>query len=369
MLSIFVASTEAFAGKTSLAISLGKRLLQDGHRVGYIKPVTSIHSSTWGTSVCVVQSAPPPPTHDVVALKAQFVCRALGLHADPHEIAPIRLDPELMERAIRASARVDYRAQLWEAYQRISADKDVVLIEGGDHPLEGSLVELSSLQVVEMFDARVLAIVRYDTCRCIDTAAGLRTLYGDRLLGLVINAVPRPQMRFVRDVARPLLEAREIPVLAVLPEEHLLSSVSVRQLVETLGGETLCCQEGLDDLVEYLMVGAMGAESAIEYFRQRPNKAVITGGDRTDVMLAALETSTQVLILTGNKHPMPEVLARAQEVRVPIVVVKSDTLTTVREAERCFGRTFVRQPRKIAHFSTILQERLDLVKLYGMLGL
>jgi BioD-like phosphotransacetylase family protein len=235
--------------------------------------------------------------------------------------------------------------------------------------LEGSLIDASSLQLVELLDARVLAIVRYDTCRCIDTASGLRTLYGDRLLGVVINAVPRPQMRFVREVACPLLEKRGIPVLAVLPEERLLSSVSVRELVDQLGGETLCCQEGLDDLVEYLMVGAMTAESAITYFRRRPNKAVITGGDRTDVMFAALETSTQVLILTGNRSPIPEVLARAREVRVPIVVVEADTLTAVRSAEQIFGRTFVRQPRKIAHFVTLLQERFDFAQLYGMLGL
>jgi BioD-like phosphotransacetylase family protein len=369
MLSIYVASTEAFAGKTSLAIGLGKRLQGDGFRVGYIKPVTSTHASTLGTSVCVVQAAPPPPTLDVVVLKTEFVRRELGLSEHPHEIAPVRLDPELMERAIRAPAQVDYRAQLWEAYQRVAPDKDVVLVEGGDHPLEGSLIDLSSLQVVEMLDARVLAVVRYDTCRCIDTAAGLRTLYGDRLLGLVINAVPRPQMRFVREVARPLLHKRDIPVLGVLPEERLLSSVSVRELVEELGGETLCCQEGLDDLVEYLMVGAMTAESAITYFRQRPNKAVITGGDRTDVMLAALETSTQCLILTGNHTPGREVLARAREVRVPVIVVEPDTLSTVRSAERIFGRTFVRQPRKISHFNTILQERFDFAQLYGMLGL
>ena len=369
MSSIYIVSTEAFAGKTSLAIGLGKRLQQDGFRVGYIKPVTSTHSSSMGTSVCVAQAASLPPTLDVVNLKAEFVRRELGLSEQLHEIAPVKLDPELLERAIRAPAQVDYRAQLWEAYQRVALDKDVVLVEGGDHPLEGSLIDASSLQVVEMLDARVLGIVHYDTCRCIDTAAGLRTLYGDRLLGLVINGVPRPQMRFVREVARPLLQARDIPVLGILPEERLLSSVSVRELVDQLNGETLCCQEGLNDLVEYLMVGAMTAESAITYFRQRPNKAVITGGDRTDVMFAALETSTQCLILTGNRAPIPEVLARARELRVPIIVVESDTLTAVRSAERCFGRTFVRQPRKIAHFCTLLQERFDFAQLYGMLGI
>lgn len=369
MSSIYVASTEAFAGKTSLAIGLGKRFQEDGYRVGYIKPVTSTQSSTLGRSVCVTQAAPSPPTLDVVVLKAGFVRRELGLSEPVDEIAPIRLDQELLESAIRTPTQVDHRARVKEAYQRVASDKDLVLIEGGDHPLEGSLIDLSSMQVVEMLDARVLSVVRYDTCRCIDTASGLRTLYGDRLLGVVINAVPRPQMRFIREVARPLLEKRGIPVLGVLPEERLLSSVSVRELVEQLDGETLCCQEGLDELVEYLMVGAMTAESAITHFRRRPNKAVITGGDRTDVMLAALETSTECLILTGGHTPEPEVLSRAREVRVPIVVVEPDTLTTVRSAEQIFGRTFVRQPRKTAHFSTILQERFDFAQLYDMLDL
>ena len=61
-----------------------------------------------------------------------------------------------------------------------------------------------------------------------------------------------------------------------LPEERLLSSVSVQELVEQLHGEVICCEEETDELVEYLMVGAMTADSAITYFRERPNKAVIT---------------------------------------------------------------------------------------------
>jgi BioD-like phosphotransacetylase family protein len=275
----------------------------------------------------------------------------------------------LLESAIRAPGEIDYKARLQEAYARVAQDKDVVLVEGGDHPLEGSLLGVSSLTLVELLDLQVIAVVRYDTCRCIDTAAGLRMLYGDRLLGVVINAVPRPQMGFVRQTARPLLEARETPVFAVLPEERLLSSISVRELAEELGGEVICCQEALGELVEYLMVGAMTAESAISYFRRRPNKAVITGGDRSDVLMAALETSTQCLILTGNHHPQGAVLERARELRVPIVIVEPDTLTTVRSAERAFGRTSVCQPRKTAHFGTVLEERFDFARLYGALQL
>jgi BioD-like phosphotransacetylase family protein len=369
MATIYVASTEAFSGKTSLAIGLGKHFQRMGLSVGYIKPLTTLHASGPGIAICSPQSTSLVTDKGIVARKARFIRQELGLAEGAEDIAPIAVDPALLERAIRAPQEIDYRARVLDAYGRVSAGKDIVLVEGGDHPLEGSLIKLAAPSMIELLDASVIVVVRYNDCRCIDMATGLHTYFGPRLLGVVINAVPRRQMRFVHETARPLLNQRGVPVLGVLPEERLLSSVSVQELVEQLHGEVVCCEEETDELVEYLMVGAMTADSAITYFRERPNKAVITGGDRHDVQLAALETSTRCLILTGNQPPSQDVIDRAQEVRVPIIVVAPDTLTTVRIAERAFGHTYVRQPRKTAHFGTILNERFDFERLHTMLGL
>jgi BioD-like phosphotransacetylase family protein len=176
-------------------------------------------------------------------------------------------------------------------------------------------------------------------------------------------------MRFIQEVARPILEDRGLPVFAVIPAERLLSSVSVHELVENLNGEIACCADRMNALVEYLMVGAMTAGGALSYFRQRPNKVVITGGDRHDVQLAALETSTRCLILTGGQQPSSVVLSRAREVDVPIVVVEPDTLTTVRMVEPIFGNTALRQSRKSEYYQDILEERFDFARLYEMMGL
>jgi len=117
------------------------------------------------------------------------------------------------------------------------------------------------------------------------------------------------------------------------------------------------------------MVGAMTASSAITYFRRRPNKAVITGGDRHDVQLAALETSTRCLILTGNQQPSAVVVERAKQVGVPIIVVEPDTLTTVQSLEQIFGKTSLHQSKKVARFFNILQERFDFTRFYDMIGI
>ncbi|MFZ5591935.1 MAG: DRTGG domain-containing protein, partial [Bacillota bacterium] len=74
---------------------------------------------------------------------------------------------------------------------------------------------------------------------------------------------------------------------------------------------------------------AMTLESALGYLRRAPNKAVITGGDRADICLAALETSTSALILTGGLYPDVKVIARAEEKGVPVILVHYDTYTTL----------------------------------------
>jgi BioD-like phosphotransacetylase family protein len=113
----------------------------------------------------------------------------------------------------------------------------------------------------------------------------------------------------------------------------------------------------------------MSAEAALAYFQQRANKAVVTGGDRTDLQLAALETPTSCLVLTGNLYPSPQVVDRARARQVPIVLVEHDTLTAVREIERLFAETRFRQPGKIERMMAMLEEQVDLPRLLALAGL
>ena len=363
MNTIYVTSMEDFAGKTSVAIGLGKHLQRDGFIVGYMKPLATRVRQEWS------RGAQQPIDEEAVLQDAEFARAQLGVSDSLSDVVPIALTPPLIRRAIQNPAAVDAVAKLDAAYKRIAKDKDVLILEGSGNPFKGSLIDLSSPQVTERLDARVVVTLRYNNNLCIDGAAGLHMVYGQRLAGVVINQVPRSQFQFVQNVARPILEERGLPVFAVIPEERLLSSVSVSELVGNLGGEAVCCKEKMDALVEYLMVGAMTAGGALTHFRQRPNKAVITGGDRHDLQLAALETSTRCLILTGGHQPSSVVLERAKEVQVPVIVVEPDTLTTVRLVEPIFGNTALHEERKSEYFQDILAERFDFGRFYDVVGL
>ena len=143
-------------------------------------------------------------------------------------------------------------------------------------------------------------------------------------------------------------------------------------LATGLGLDAACAQTvDIAELMQPSTLGdiAMGAESALTYFRRKPHKAVITGGDRTDIQLAALETSTRCLILTGNLYPPPVVLDRAEELGVPVLLSNLDTLSAVDIIDEYFGRSRFQQPAKVERFTALLEQNLDFPALYERLGL
>ena len=127
-------------------------------------------------------------------------------------------------------------------------------------------------------------------------------------------------------------------------EERKPSTVSIGELAEYIQGEILNCPEQSGELVENLMVGAMCVDPAPLYFDIKPNKAVITRGDRADIQLGALETSTKCLILTGGIKPIPSVMQRAEETKVPIIMVEKETPATLADLETGLGRSIVEIP-------------------------
>jgi BioD-like phosphotransacetylase family protein len=255
-----------------------------------------------------------------------------------------------------------------EAVKYHSQGQDIVILEGGGSLREGYIVGLPVPAVVDALGGYTVSIVKYrDEVRLLDDALAAQHRLGDHLRGILINRVPQPALEFVHDVAVPFLEDRGIRVLGVLPEVRTLAAMTVSELVDCLEGEVLTDTFNQDALVENLTVGAMTTEAALRRFRQQINKAVITGGDRTDIQLAALETSTTCLILTGNLRPSPLVIKQADEFGVSVLLVRSNTMETVDAIERVFGKTRLGQPAKLQQFEALLDTHLDYQRLFEII--
>lgn len=353
MATLYVASTETFVGKSAVCIGLLQRMQRDGFSVGYMKPV----------SVSVAHTPDAVLDED-----AAFIRNSLGLSASLDQIAPVLITPGVVESILRGQP-TSFTRVLRDAYLAVSRDKDIVVLEGTNTWAEGALVDLTADQVTDLLQAPGLLVSRYSSTLNVDTILSVQRYVGDRLLGVLLNQVEEPQMEFVQSRVVPFLEGRGIPVFGLLPRDSALAGVSVEELLEHLGGQLIGRRDWCARTVESLMIGAMGADASLSFFRRRANKAVITGGDRSDLQLAALETSTSALVLTGNFRPAPQVVDRAEERQVPIILVPDDTLTTVDRAERLFGRVRFHQRAKLERFTELMDAHFQYDRLYEALGM
>jgi uncharacterized protein len=352
-IALYVTSTETYAGKTALTVGIAQRMRRDGLRVGYFKPL----------SFSATREEKGPVDEDSRVIK-----RLLGLKEPLDLLCPVMITPSVLDRIVRGETP-KFSDRITSAYEQIATDKDVVIIEGANNMASGCLIDMSGIEIVEAFQAKAIVVVRYRADLVLDHLLIAKRVIGDPVIGSVINTIPHGRLEWVQSAVKPFCEKRNIKIFAALPEDRLLMATTVEEIADAINGEILCAVDHTDALVESLMVGAMSAESALQYFHRKHNKAVITGGDRTDLLFAALETSTSCLILSGNLNPGPQVLAQAEEQGVPVIISRLDTMTTVERVERCFGKVRFHDEKKMLRFDSMLDERFDYASLYAELGI
>ena len=353
MVTLYVASTETFVGKSAVCVGLLDHAQRDGLTIGYMKPV-SVSVSHNETTVL----------HE----DADFIRQHFQLPDTLERIAPILITQAMIEQFMRGQS-LDLPGRLQEAYNALMFKKQFIVLEGTNTFSEASIVDLAADQVSEILQAPVLLIVHYRSLLTIDEILTSQRYFGDRLLGVLINQVPLSRVDYVRTRLVPFLEERGIPVFGSIVEDSILAGITVHALNEFLGGQMIGQPEWAGRVIERFMIGAMGADTALSFFLRHDNKAVITGGDRSDLLMVALETSTSALVLTGNRRPSAQVIDRAEELHVPILLVTDDTLTTVERAERIFKHVRFMQTAKIKHLTELMDQNFDFERLYDKLGL
>ncbi len=349
---VYVVSVDSFSGKSLTALALGMELREAGLRVGYFKPLGTLPHEVAGATT----------DED-----AYFITRRLNPETPLDAICPVLLTGELMERAMRGEV-AGLEERITEAYARVAEGRDVVLAGGVGDLARGSVLGLSAPAVSELLDAAVLVVAKSAADVTVEEVLLAQRLMGERLRGVIFNFVGADDREALAGPLGKHLAARGIPVLGALPKDDLLGAVTVRDLTEHLPAKLLCCEKALDQLIVHFVVGAMGVASAAKYFRQLADKAVITGGDRADIQLAALQTATKAVVLTGNIYPSGVIVQRAQQLGVPLLLAPHDTLATVARVEQMTGRIRVREDAKVRRARALFQEHVDMDRLLDVVG-
>jgi len=347
--SLYVTSTQDLSGKTLMVLALALEAEKQGKRVGYFKPI--------GTGSSLTEK------EDLVDEDVATMREILGLEEGMDLLCPVVLSStDVLDDCLKKNMN-ELSEDIRESYQEVSAGKDIVFIEGTDTVWTGSFLGLSAPKIASQLSSRILLVSTAKGVHAMDDVIHARDFcrqHDIEMAGTVLNRVPRDRLERTIKQVKPCLQSHGVDVLGVIPEDKELSALTVREICDALGGKVLAGEDGMDRAIKNYVIGAMTMESAMKYFRRATDKLVITGGDRTDIILAAMEAGASALILTGNLYPTIKIMPRADDKGIPIIMVPQDTYGTLNLVQKTIGKVKPGDKRRIDKARQLFGQHVDL---------
>jgi len=313
---ILLTSTKGSSGKSAIAIGAFLKLQEEGKEPGYFKGIGDSSSMTAKTR-----------TDKDVGVIASVVARKFA----KEDLCPHFLHPDyFLDELTPDSSEVFEKIK--DAFHSIEERTDYMIIEGNHNYAQYRTVGLDDLSLANEFKAQVIIVAPIADDTDFDellTAHEYAKLRGINIAGVILNGLSKPAEKRIEQYFIPILEKREIPVLGGLKNARQLEKPTIAEVMDAIGGKLISGDfiKVKNRYIEGFLIGAMGSTAALSFFRKGTNQCVITGGDRADIALAAMETSTNLIIFTGNIAPSINVMNKAEEKGIPLVLTASDTFT------------------------------------------
>jgi len=322
---IYLCSLRERVGKSLISMGIMQKLQNDGKNVAYFKPI-GISKSAFS------QKADP----DV-----GFILNTVFATTKPYDIvSPVSIPDCYYVDLIDAIKKDEYLIKIKSSYEDISKEMDYIIIEGSPSIRKFIRVGLDDLSIALALGIRdVIYIEKESSDKCIDNLFFTKKYFdyrGVNFKGVIFNNIDYDYIARIKELEANHIKRYNIPVAGIIEKSLELFSPRVSEVMEAIGGELIndAASSGLNNRVETYIIGAMSAQTALKYLRQIKRGAVITGWDRTDLALAALNEDVSCLILTGFIQPDIKLITAANERNIPLILSPSDTYTTMRNMMR-----------------------------------
>ncbi|GGF04879.1 phosphate acetyltransferase [Hymenobacter cavernae] len=318
--SIFIATAEAYSGKSVIALGLVNMLLGKAQKIGYFKPIIN---------------ADPQEQLDahIETIRGHFqlpiAYEDTYAYTRPAALRLLEADNqgELIDTIIRK-------------YKQLEDQYDFMVVEGSDFVGQGTAYEFdSNISIAKNLGTPVLLIISgtgKTTAQAVSAAlTALRNFEARevQVLAVVVNKVGSEQVDDVRELLRGQLP--EEIILAVIPEDKNLLNPTMKEIHEQLGGTLLFGEHLLANQVDNFVTGAMQVPKFLNYLKE--NVLIVTPGDRGDIIICALQANLSAsypkvagIVLTADSVPEEPImrLIEGSQTVMPIIAVKTGTFQT-----------------------------------------
>lgn len=359
MKKIFLAATRQNDGKTVVSLGLMLSLISKRKKVGFIKPV--------GQKYLLIDS--DKIDKDTVLMKN--VC---GLQENLKDMNPVAIEEGFTSKYLDNPQPEMLKNIIVDAFNRISTDKEIVVIEGTGHAGVGSVFDMSNADVAKILDSPVLLISVGGIGKPVDEIALNVALFekkGVKIKGVIINKVQEEKRSQIEKYLEKAFGRMGLKLFGLLPFIPFLSQPSLFQVCEAVKGKVLAGENSLFRKVGRVIVGAMTPRHAIDYLQ--PNTLLVTPGDREDLILSGLIQCTLTgscnqtivgIVLTGGLYPHKSILDLIKKVNIPTIIAPSGTYEVASAINQLIGKIREEDHDKIEIVSKLVKENVNIEEIF-----
>ena len=340
MEKLVITSMRQNAGKTSMIIGLAKAL---NKKLNYIKP--------FGDNILYRKKR-------LWDYDAALIASILNLEEAPEDMSIGFNHSRLLYILDRESTKVKVN----ELLSCVSRDVDMIFIESGKDISYGVSVYLDAISLASFLDAKLLVVISGNEETVLDDIMFLMNhidIGEATFKGVILNKIPNAA-DFV-DIHLPKIKQAGVNILGVIPYYGELTRFSVNYLADRLFAKVITCESHLNRVINKILIGSMSvsAAKANPLFYQE-NKVIITSGDRSDMINAAMENNTAAIILTNNILPPQDIISKATELEIPLLLVTADTYSIAKQIDSMEPLLTKDDERKITLIEQIIRRHVNL---------
>lgn len=357
--ALYVTTLESHSGKSLVVLGLMQLLLGKMPKVGYFRPVIDdVKEGEIDNHINTVISHfnLDIPVKDAYALTQSQVVEMFN-----------------------EGRQGDILDSIISKYKHLEENFDFILVEGSDFSSDGSIIEFDlNIDIAKNLGIPVILVDNgkgknlAEFCGNLESAVNTYIQKDIEILAVVANKVRPENVTLVNNELQ--VELKDKTIAFTVPRVKDLSHPTLNEILESLKGTVLFGGENLDNQTGSFGVGAMQLHNYLKHLRE--NSLVITPGDRSDIILGALQAnvsenypSISGIVLTGGILPEPSILKLLEgfETHVPIISVQQGTFEATNAVGNIKSKIYAESKQKIltsiALFNTHIDGELLLARL------
>ncbi|HYF69425.1 MAG TPA: phosphate acetyltransferase [Ohtaekwangia sp.] len=348
--AIYLSTTEPYSGKSIISLGLVNLLAGKTEKIAYFKPVISSKGERKDPRLQMIA------THFNLAM--------------PYRDMFVFTRSEVVNH-FNSGNESYFIDTIIDRFKQLQEQHDFVVVEGTD--FMGSITNLEfdgNITIAKNLGIPAAIIVNGEgksVQEIVDVALSTTRSYRDegvQILTVIANKTDSGQIDEIRTQLSKALP-KDI-IVTCIPANRDLSSPSMKEIFESVGGELLFGEHLLSNQVDSSIVGAMQLHNCLS--RLSKNTLIVTPGDRGDVILGALQANLSKnyqkiagLVLTGGLIPDQTILNLIEglDTIVPIISVKTGTFKTVTHVANTQSRISADNKEKIAQAISLFDKSVD----------